>query len=273
MVLTFHRILSGCEEGSREAWQEFLSNYTPVMLRILGIYLPYGRSDAQNEIWRETLGALSVHNLERLRTFDRQSEREFLVDLRVFLLGKGSARLEPGCDAPDAPEPTANTVSGLLKGLPLLHQVVLFLKLAGYSDGTLDGLLRITPAIAQKGLERLQANYSIVLRREQDVNLWPAAWMGLLRHAWAAKAEGCPPLRQFVRILDGQTGWYEKDPLEQHVAECLHCLERWTALREIVYWKREAKPLRSQEVDAFLSCLPVQAEGKTKRSFLRRIFG
>ncbi len=273
MVLTFHKILSGCEEGRREAWQEFLSNYTPALLQILGLYVPYCRGERQNEIWRETLGALSANNFERLRTFDHQSEREFLLDLRVFLLEKNSTGLDPARDATEAPGPNAENVSALLKGLPLLHQVVLFLKLAGYSDAALEGLLRITPAIAHKGLERLQANYSIILRREQDMNLWPVAWMNLLRHAWAAKTEDCPPQRQFVRILDGQTGWYDKDPVEQHVADCLHCLERWTALREIVYWKREAKPLHSQEVGPFLACLPLQAGSKTEKSFLRRMFG
>lgn len=272
-LYTFHKIFTGCEEGSRGAWQEFLISYTPMMLRILDVYVPYGRGAQQRKIWQESLRELSARNFERLRTFDHQSEREFLVDLRVFVLEKTSPGLDPARDSPQAPQPTFETLGALLKGLPLIHQVVLFLKLAGYSDRTLDRLLRMTPTVAREAFDQLQANYSIVLGREQDACLWPAAWIDLLRRAWSARKAECAPLRQFVRIMDGQTGWYNKDPAEQHVAECLHCLERWTALREIVAWKREAAPLPLEESEAFLSGLPIRAERKAKRSLLKRVLG
>lgn len=272
-LLTFHKTLAGCEKGSRNAWQGFISSYSPTIFRILGVYMPACGHECRSKAWHDCLRVLSADNFQHLRTFDHQSEREFAVGLRAFVLETSSNRSDTVRDTRDAPEPTPGTVKNLLKGLPLTHQLVLFLKLAGYSDGTLERMLRIAPTVAQSSLERLQEKYAVVLKREQDAGLWPAAWMNLLRHAWAGHTDACAPLRQFVRILDGQTGWNEKESVEKHMVECLHCIERWTALREVAHWLQEATPLPADEVDALLSGLPVKADTGANKSFLKRMFG
>jgi hypothetical protein len=271
-LITFHKILAGCEAGERESWRTFLGEYTPLVFRLAGIYLP-SSPETRTALWRETLAALAAGHFELLRSFDHQAEREFLADLRSFLLEQGAAKLDGSRDVTGPPRPRPETVSSLVKPLPLLHQEILFLKLAGYSDATLESMLRITPSIAEQGLARLQADYAVILRKEQDVCLWPAAWLELLRHARGAKTGDCGPFRQFVRIQDGQTSWYEKEPLEKHMATCLHCLERWTALRELVYWRRDAQP--REETEALLSSLPLQAlaAGPKKKSLLKRVLG
>jgi len=271
--VTFHKTLAGCEQASRGAWQGFVSTYTPAALRILGVYAPACDEECKKQTWQEGLRLLCADNFQRLRTFDRQSEREFMVHLRAFLLEVVASRLDPEADNRDAPQPTPAIVKGLLQGLPLIHKLVVFLKLAGYSDTTLERILRITPAVAQGGLERLQPNYAPTLTRERDGGLWPAAWVSLLRHAWTDRTETCPSLRQFVRVLDGQTGWNQKESVEGHVAECLRCLERWAALREITHWLREATALPADRLDVFLTGLPVKADPKARMSLLKRMFG
>jgi hypothetical protein len=272
-LLTFHKTLAGCEQGSRAAWEAFVSSYTPMMFCILGVYAPACDEDCRRQAWQEVLGLLCAGNFQRLRTFDHQSEREFVVDLRTCLLEASANRVNPVADNRDAPEPTPAGVKGLLQGLPLVHQLVVFLKLAGYSDNTLEGILRISPAVARSGLERLQPNYDATLKRDHDGSLWPATWVNLLRDAWAGRTDSCPPLRQFVRILDGQTGWNEKESVEKHVVECLHCLERWAALREVIHWLREAAPLPADRLGVFLSGLPVKADPRARTSLLKRMFG
>lgn len=269
-VITFHRILRGCEEGDRESWRLFLRDYTSVVSRLVAVYLP-SLAKPQNHFWQETLGSLAAKGFERLRTFDHQAEREFLLDFRGFLLERGGELVDPSQDA-NGGAIAVETVEGLLKGLPLAHQQILFLKLAGYSDATIEKIYTITPAIAQEGLERLQADYTVLLGRKEDTCLWPGAWTALLRQVRAAKTEACVPPRQHVRILDGQISWYDKEPMEQHTSACLHCLECWTALREVVYWRREASPISSAEIDALLSGLPLQAEGKPSKPLLKRMF-
>ena len=272
-MLTFHKTLAGCEEGSRAAWQGFVASYTPTLLRLLSVYAPACNEERQKQVCQESLRLLCADNFRRLRTLDHQSERECIVHLRAFLLETGANQLDPAADNRNAPEPTPDTVKDLLKGLPLIHQLVLFLKLAGYSDGTLEGILRITPTMAQSGLQRLQQKYTVILKRERDGGLWPAAWMNLLRHAWAEGTDACPPLRQFVRILDGQTDWNEKESVEKHTVGCLHCLERWAALREVTHWLRVTTPLPADHVDVLLSDLPVKAERRARTSLLKWMFG
>ena len=273
-MITFHKTVAGCEAGDLESWRTFVSNYTPLALRLADVYLP-SPPEKRRDLWRETLRALQANNCERLRGLDHQAEREFLVDLRTVLFEQAASKRDEARDATEAPQPSTETVQGLLKGLPVFHQEVLFLKLAGYSDATLEMILRTTPSIAAQGLERLEAGYATILRQEDDRCLWPAAWLELVERARAAKTPDCQPLRQFVRVRDGQTGWQEKETLEKHIAECLHCLERWTALAEIVYWRREARPCAPEKVDALLSGLAagaLRAESK-KKSLLRRVLG
>ncbi len=271
-LITFHKILAGCERGSREAWRDFLSDYTPIVHQLINVYLPLSQ-EARAEFWRGALRDLTSNNCEGLRAFEHQAEREFLFGLRAFLLERCSAKLDLSQDTTAAPRPTPETVTALLKGLPLIHQEILFLKMAGYSNASLENILRITPAVAQLGLERLRADYTAFLERAEDRCLWPAAWAEVTGSARAAKKEDCEPLRQFLRIQDGHISWYDKDPVEEHLSGCLHCLERWTALREVTHWRREAKPYPPAEVDGLLSGLPFQAERKPRKSFLQRMFG
>ena len=272
-MLTFHKTLAGCEEGSRGAWQGFVATYTPVMFRFLDVYAPACKEECKEHLWQDSLQLLCAGNFQRLRTFDHQSEREFVVDLRAFLLDAVANQMDPAADHGDAPSLAPQTVKGLLQGLPLIHQLVLFLKLAGYSDRTLEAILRISPTVAQSGLDRLQREYAATLKREHDGGLWPGGWMNLLRFAWADGTDACPQLRQFVRVLDGQTGWNEKESVEKHAVECLRCLERWAALCEVTYWLRQATPLPADSVHVFLSGIPVRADSKARPSLLKRMFG
>src|SRR5712692_5677636 len=248
-LFTFHQIISACEEGSRAGWQAFLSDYTPTAFELFNHYLPSCRQ-RQEDFWPEALAVLSADNFERLQKFEHQAEREFLIDLRAFLLDFGAAKLDPGQDSRDATPPTPESLKVLLQGLPLVHQEVLFLKLAGYSDASLEKALVVTPGVAQQGFERLRNDYPILFGRDEDRCLWPAAWAEVRRAAVAAKAESCPSVRQFIRIHEGGSSWYEKEPAEQHVSGCLYCLELWTALREIKYWRREAKPRPRAELES-----------------------
>ncbi len=271
-LLTFHKIRLQCEQGSREAWKAFLGLYTPVVFKLLEIYWP-STPERQKKFWQETLNALCGQNFERLRGMSSQSEREFLVDLRTLVFERAPASLGAQAASVEVGKPTAEALTALLAGLPFLHQEIAFFKLAGYSDKMIERMLRITPAVAQKGLERLSADYSMVLRRDEEKCLWPAAWSAVLKHARGAKIEQCLPLRQLIRILDGGISWYDKEPAEQHIAGCFHCLEHWTSLREVAYWRVEAKSMDTREVEGLLSNLPIETRSSSKKSFLRRAFG
>jgi hypothetical protein len=270
--LTFQKCLPRCEEGDPEAWQILLRNYAPIAQRLMDFYLPQFRGDAQKQLWKEALGVLAANRYERLRAFDHLSEREFLIDLRAFLLDFGATRLKASGGPSGVPRPTPESLAALLHGLPLAHQEIVFLKLAGHSDTSSEKVSGVPPSIARKALENLESHYAPILRPGEDSCPWPAAWLELLRQARASRTPECVARRFLVRILDGQASWYEKSPAEAHLACCLHCLETWIALREVHRLRSEAKDLPPADVDEMLSCLPITAPAR-RGSFLRRLFG
>jgi hypothetical protein len=269
-LLTFHKILNGCETGDREAWFAFLSDYTPFVVQLARIYLPTQPDPLL--LWREDLAALCNDHFDLLRTFEHQSEREFLAGLRAFFLDRGLAKLDAVDNPLDGSKLEVETVRRLVSDLPLLHQELVFLKLAGYSDRTLEQMFRIAPVVAEKAFERLQETYAPWLGRDSDVSLRPRAWLKLVKDLQVAKTDSCPPVRLFLRIQDGQVGWYEKEPAEKHLAQCLHCLEAWTAFREIHYWRAASPPVSSQDIDSLASAIPTSTPNKKPAPFLKHIF-
>jgi len=201
--LTFQKILPGCEEGNAEAWRVFLADYTSLALQVLRVYSQWA-PEACWDAWRDALYALSAKGCATLRGFSHQSEREFLVDLRSFLQDWAATKLDSTRDATDPPAPTAQTLGALLDGLPLLHQEIAFLTLAGYSQASIESILRISPAVAGEGLRRVETRYARVLERNEDRCPWPSAWITLCRSARADAQKDCAPLRQLIRMLDGR---------------------------------------------------------------------
>jgi hypothetical protein len=272
MVLTFQKILAGCVAGQPEAWRAFLGETTPIAFELFGVYLPWS-AEARRDFWREALRALSANSFERLRAFPHQAEREFLVELRAFLLERAQPLLGSEQNFLPGPAPTTQSLTRLLQGLPLLHQEIIFLKLAGYSDATLEDLLRVSPGVAQAGLERLRGEYGGALGRSEDRCPWPAAWLAVIGEARAARQQDCPPLRLMIRVLDGQTSWYEKDPVEQHRTGCLSCLEQWTSLLEVMGWMKRAKGWSDSQLNDVVSVIDLQKGNRQRVPLLKKVFG
>ena len=265
--------------------------YSPLYLHLVSLYAPAG--EQASGVWEKTLGALAEDNFARFRATSRQSEREFLSDVRALLLDQAAPEA-PGAGpepvaSPDATAPDANAAPGspdaasvnfeklglekvgkIVAELPLLHQEMLFFKLAGYTDATLELVLRVAPRVAQASFERLSPDFTVALTLTSDRCPWPSEWLATLHAARAAKTDKCPELHQFLRIQDGQVSWYDKEPVEKHVASCLHCLEAWTALREVGYWRRAAPGVAPAQIEELLRALPLAAPAKP--AFLKRVF-
>ena len=276
-VLTFQQVREQCEQGNAGAWRAFVRLYGPLLAHLVAMYSPAGAEASPDIVSvRKMLAALTEDDFARFRATARQSEREFLVDIRALLLdialdaGGGSNPVDPAETRPSA-EFSLEQLGKLMEGLPLTHQEMLIFRLCGYTDASLENMLRIAPRVAEAAFARLEPDYAAAAHIEKDRCPWPASWLEVLRQARATKKDNCPDLHQFLRIHDGQVSWYDKEPTEKHVAGCLYCLERWTALRELGYWRRKAKPLPSAEMDTLLGAVSVAAPAK--KSLLRRMFG
>jgi hypothetical protein len=263
---TFHKIREQSEQGDPAAWRAFLNFYTPLGMHLLRMYLPKDGQEL-DRVWEQTLVALAENDFERLRATEKKSERQFLAEVRALLLDQALPASSEG------PTGALNMESlrKLLEGLPLLHQEMLFLKLTGYTDGSIERMLRTAPSVAHEAFTRLETDYAGALKTETDRCLWPFAWLSLLQEARAQKQENCPQVYQFLRIHDGQVSWYDKEPVEKHVCSCRRCLEIWVALREVSYWRKAASSVPMEQTERYLRGLPLAPPAK--KSLFQRMFG
>jgi hypothetical protein len=269
VVFTFHKIRGETEQGKAEAWRALVDFYGPVFFRLLEVHAAIPSREAPPVV-KKMLAELTANGFERLRATSRQSEREFLGDLRALLLEvaldfTASKNSQMVAEAAFAPE----KISKLLDDLPLLHKEMLFFKLEGYSENTIERLMRVSPRMAEKAFERLAGEYEAARQTERDRCPWPAAWLAFLKQARALKSEKCTPAHEIVRIHDGQVSWYDKEPVEKHVSACLNCMNVWTGLREVGVWRFEAEPLSASQISELLEALPVEKMPAKKSLFQR----
>jgi hypothetical protein len=270
VVFTFHKIRGEIEQGKAEAWRALVDFYGPVFFRLLEVHAAIPSREAPPVV-KKMLAELAANGFERLRATSRQSEREFLGDLRALLLEvaldfTASKNSQMVAEAAFAPE----KISKLLDDLPLLHKEMLFFKLEGYSENTIERLMRVSPRMAEKAFERLTGEYEAARQTERDRCPWPAAWLGFLKQARALRTEKCTPAHEIVRIHDGQVSWYDKEPVEKHVSACLNCMNVWTGLREVGVWRFEAEPLSASQIGELLEAVPVE-QMPAKKSLFQRL--
>jgi len=271
VLYTFHKIREQSEQGNPEAWRALLDFYAPVFFRLLEIHAAIPAREAP-PIVKKMLTQLTSNGFERLRAASRQSEREFLGDLRALLLGAALDCVTPqNSDVAAAGGFEPEKIAQLLDGVPLLHKEMLFFKLAGYTEDTVERLMRLSPRVAEKAFERLADEYAAARQTQQDRCPFPAPWLGFLKQARGLKTEKCTPTHEMVRIHDGQVSWYDKEPVEKHASGCLHCLEAWTGLREVGYWRRVADPLSASEIEDLLEVIALEKRPAKKKSLLQRL--
>ena len=266
--LPFQTFLPGCEKGEADSWRAFLANYTPIVFRLLDVYAPQRGDEARKSLWQDALLALTAEDFKRLREFDHQAEREFLIDLKGFVLDLALQRLG---GTPGEARHTIESVRSRIEGRPIAHQEIILLNLGGYSPEALEELLVVPGTLVVKALAPAAgtepAQSGVGTARSAT------AWLEFLREVHAARTPDCPPRRIFVRILDGQVSWYDKTPAENHMTNCLHCLDVWASLREADSLRRETAPLPDREVSVHLATLPIATATPARGSWIGRLLG
>jgi hypothetical protein len=270
VLYTFHKIREQSEQGRADAWRALLDFYGPIFLRLLEVHAAIPSREALPLV-KKMLAEFTANGFERLRATPRQSEREFLGDIRGKLLEAALDAMAAKNSPPNAESAfTPEKISKLLEDLPLLHKEMLFFRLTGYTENTIERLMRMSPRMAEKAFGRLSGEYAAARQTEHDRSPWPAAWLAFLKQARDSKSENCTPGHEIVRIHDGQVSWYEKEPVEKHVSACLHCLDAWTAIREVGYWRMAAEPLSASQLGELLEVIPVE-KPPAKKSLIQRL--
>ena len=187
VLFTFHKIREQSEQGNAPAWRALLEFYGSMLIRLLEVHAAISLREAF-PVAQKTMAALAADNFARLRATPRESEREFLGALRGLLF---ETALESGVSresaTPGALQP--ETITKLLDDLPLLHKEMLFFKFSGYTDNTIERIMRLSPRVADKAFERLTGEYEPARQLHQDRSPWPASWLAFLKQARALKTE------------------------------------------------------------------------------------
>ena len=170
-------MLADCEKGNPEAWRVFLSHYTPVVFRLLETYAPKLESSERKSIWCEALQRLAAEDSKCLRRFDHQAEREFLMDLKWFVLDRVP---HGGHEARGRADDSSKTARARLDGRPLAHQEIALLFLAGYRPATIEKVLTVPGSLVATAL---------------TPTIEPLDWLRILPEVRAA-AHICPHSRR-----------------------------------------------------------------------------
>jgi hypothetical protein len=73
-----------------------------------------------------------------------------------------------------------------------------------------------------------------------------------------AATKDCLPSKQFLDLLDGRSTWRGREEMDQHVASCLHCVDHFCRMAEVIEVLRGVKPLKREETERLCDALGVE---------------
>jgi hypothetical protein len=255
MIYTSYEMIRDCRADRAEGWRYFLSNYIPVVRRILAHYHPAGAPDLLESV----LGAMRKPESSLFQSLEPAPERNFVAELRQKVL-----EFVP---APEVEIPLdLETLAAALAPLTLLEKQAAWIETMGYDAASTGAMLRMAPQTVEKIRERAAE----LLRGGLDSwrRTLPAEnGRALGRAAAAGRTAECPPAKVFLDVLDGRATWSGRQSLEPHVTACWHCIDHFARVAEVVELIRGIAPLAEAEAEPYFRLLGVAEE---KRAFWKR---
>ena len=266
-VLTCSDMVAQCLEGQPSGWKQFVSGYLPFAVVVLDRHFPR-LSARRDELLREVLLRVRDEEARFFRDYSGHSEREFLMHLREHVLGVGEEQEAP------APAPEIllewEVFDRALTGLSALErQMVWMLVLSPKNDDT-DQILRVDP----KAVATLLARAQECLRAACD--RWNPEMLAqnrrlLAQQARARRTKECPAPKVFLRTLDGQITWRDREELDRHLAGCWHCVDEFCRFHEILFLSRHIHHLPHAESETYLKVLGIETHPPSRwKRFLGR---
>jgi len=262
-IRTIFSMAEDCARGERLGWQEFIRDYAGIARALLTHYFPtlvpemdehviavFRRAGDRDGAW---FAGLNFAN-----------EREFMMAFRdlVFAYGREQERMP-------APDVGPDQVGAIMKDLTLLERQMLWLIIKGY-DGPRIAAIMMNAAATAEAVQRIAD--------KRLAGLAPGAAPGhpvisiqvLMELAEQAKTDTCASLKTFNNLVNGQITWRERELAEEHMSNCVYCIDRFTTFQEMVRFRKDVPPLSEPQVTTILAQLPFAA-GKP-RGVLSRLF-
>jgi len=232
MIYTCYEMVRDCLADRPEGWRHFISNYLPVVRRLL---THYGGEEP-----RSNLAGL-------LPAIDAGPERRFVAALRQNVLTHVPIR------APEV-EVDLATVAEALAPMTTVEKHASWMETMHYTPAETGPMLRMSAAT----VEKMRQNAGELLRGKTDTwnrtLLWDNGLM-LGRAAAAGHGPDCVSSKILLDVLDGRATWRGREEMERHVNGCWHCIDHYCRLAEVIEILRHNQPLPPAETEAALKSL------------------
>ena len=264
MIYTCYDMVRDCRAGKPEGWSYFLTNYVPLVRKLLAHYFPHRAGDAR--LLEVVLQALCRSDSSLFAAAEPAPERIFAAELRQRVL---AAIDEESRDVPAAIE--LETVMQALAPLTMVEHQAVWFETMRYTAADVGRMMRMDPATVEKirarGAELVRASvdaWSRSLLADSGIGLGKAA-------AAAGPGADCLNPKAFLDVIDGRTTWQGREQMEGHVGACAYCLDHFCRMLEAVDQMRGIAPLSEGEAAPFRQLLGV-TEPK-KASGWKKLFG
>jgi hypothetical protein len=254
MIYTCYDMLRDCRADRAEGWRYFISNYVPVVRYLLSHYAPASPMPIER-----ILTTVKRPESSLFSAMEPAPERWFLAELRQ----KALAELE--FPAPEV-DLDLETVATALAPLTVVEKQAAWTEGMGYTPQEAGPMLRMAPATVTKIRDRAAE----LLRGSVDTwnrSLLAANGPQLGRAAAEAKTKDCVSVKTFLDVLDGRATWSGREEMERHVGGCLHCIDHFCRMAEVIELLRHVRPLSEEEAAPFYKLLGV--EGKSRNGWRR----
>ena len=264
MVYTCYDMVTDCRSGRPEGWSYFISNYVPVVRRILAHYHPTASSGGLVE---RLLPVICRPESSPFASLEPAPERSFVAELRQQVLAAADelARIPPA-----AIEINLETLAAALADLTLAEKQAVWLETMLYSPEDSGTLLRMDA----RTVEKIRAKAAERIRGKTDA--WSSALLAnsgrqLAKASACVRTAECPPSKVFLDVLDGRTTWRGREEMERHASACWYCIDHFCRMAEVIGLLRGSVPLSKQEAEKFrdLIGLPPSKQAGWKRFWAR----
>ncbi len=250
MIYTCYEMIQDCRADKPEGWRYFISNYVPLIRKLLMHYDPA----AAPAVLERVLVATRKPESSLFQSIEPAPERWFIAGLRQKVLA----------ELPDPPVDIGldlETVAAAFEPLTLTEKQAAWIETMGFDAAETGTMLRMAP----KTVEKIRERAAELLRGKVDSwrrNLLLENGRTLGRAAAAIHTKDCLPAKDFLDVLDGRTTWRGRETLEQHLRTCWHCVDHFSRLAEVVELIRGVEPLTDAEAEPFQKLLGVAPEKK-----------
>lgn len=224
---------------------EVLRKYVPLLRQQFVQYVPQHK-ERRDEAVKSFVEFLHNHN--RLEITPSLNERVFAFSLLFDYFAFCRNRF----DREEASWPPSE-LRALLEGIPYYRQKCVCLLLADYPKDLIQNIFTVGPVLLYTAQEELQQKLKERNWTHRRINL------ATKQEIRQGKTSHCESESALANLVEGRLKWEDRGQVENHLEQCLHCLQNTVMIEEAGYFLKSLKPLSEAEAAAFW---PVGAVGE-----------